>query len=102
MIRVSFENFNNQIIILFIDSKKTLQAQIEVARIARIEIYSRFRQIGKGEKTHLAVRAYDKDGNSFSSLKGLKFDWQVITGGGKIRRLPFEEAPLNVQSQYPT
>lgn len=69
-----------------------------MSRIDRIEIDSRIRQISKGDRTHLSVRAYDREGNQFSSLSGLKFDWQINSGSEKIRRIPLEEASLSLAS----
>jgi len=78
-------------IYLFVASTTVLTAQIKVARIARIEISSRFRQVSRGDTLHLQVRAYDAEGNVFSSLDGLRFDWQVKAGHDNIRQLPFKD-----------
>lgn len=70
-----FEVTKVLIIYSFAASTTVLTAQIKVARIARIEISSRFRQVSRGDTLHLQVRAYDAEGNVFSSLDGLRFDW---------------------------
>ena len=64
-----------------------MQAQVEMAKIARIEIFSRFRQLSRGDKQHLAVRAYDDEGNVFSTLDGFRFNWDVLSGPENIRRI---------------
>ena len=56
-------------------SSQVLTAQIKVAKIARLEIHSRMRQVAKNDKVHLEARAIDSEGNSISSLDGLQFDW---------------------------
>ena len=72
-----------------------LQAQIEVSKIDRIEIFSRFRQLSRGDSQHLAVRAYDKDGNVFSTLDGFRFDWDVVSGSENIRRIPMKDSHMS-------
>lgn len=72
-------------------STTVLTAQIKVAKIARIEIASRFRQVSRGDTLHLQVRAYDAEGNVFSSVDGLRFDWEVKAGHDNIRQLPFKD-----------
>jgi hypothetical protein len=71
-----------------------LQAQIEVAKIDRIEIFSRFRQLSRGDSQHLAVRAFDKEGNVFSTLDGFRFDWDVVSGSQNIRRIPMKDSHM--------
>ena len=56
-------------------SGQVLTAEIKVAKIAKIEIFSRFKQYNLGDKAHIEVRATDDSGNTFSSLDGFKFEW---------------------------
>ena len=58
-------------------SGQTLKAQIKVGKIHTIEIFSRFRQIAKGDRAHLEVRARDDENDVFSTLEGFKFDWSI-------------------------
>ena len=84
-------------------SYQVLHAEIKVAKIEKLEIvglgksskekyFSRFRQIKTGYKQHLAVRAYDDEGNIFSSLSGLRFDWELIAGAKNVRRIPLKDS----------
>ena len=73
-------------------SYQVLHAEIKVAKIEKLEIFSRFRQINRGDRQHLAVRAYDDEGNIFSSLSGLRFDWDATTGAKNIRRIPLKDS----------
>ena len=61
-------------------SNTVLTAQIKVAKINRIEIFTRFRQVSTGDQINLQALAYDVEGNVFSSLDGLRFEWLVISG----------------------
>ena len=47
--------------------------------------------MSRGDNLHLQVRAYDAEGNVFSSLDGLRFDWRVMSGHSNIRELPFKD-----------
>jgi hypothetical protein len=67
---------------------------VEIAKIARIEIFSRFRQLSRGDSQHLAVRAFDKEGNVFSTLDGFRFDWDVVSGAHNIRRIPIKDSHM--------
>ena len=73
-------------------SRQVLSAQIKVAQIEKLEIFSRFRQMNRGDRQHLEVRAYDDEGNVFSSLDGLHFDWEVTAGAQKIRRIALKDS----------
>jgi hypothetical protein len=40
------------------------------------------------------VRAYDKEGNVFSSLDGFRFDWDVVSGAQNVRRIPMKDSHM--------
>jgi nuclear pore complex protein Nup210 len=73
-------------------TRQTLTAEVKVAKIDRLEIFSRFRQINKGDNQHIEVRAYDDEGNQFSSLEGFKFDWAILDGHDNVMRISPKEA----------
>lgn len=35
---------------------------------------------------------YDEEGNTFSSLDGLRFDWEILDGHQNIREIPFKDS----------
>ena len=72
-------------------STTVLTAEVKVEKIHRIEIFSRFKQINRGDKLHLRVLGYDEEGNTFSSLDGLRFDWEILNGHKNIREIPFKD-----------
>jgi hypothetical protein len=71
---------------------RSLRAEIRVARIHRLEIFSRSRQFSRGDNQHIEVRAVDAEGNSFSSQEGFKFDWTILSGHENIMRIKPQEA----------
>eukprot|EP00931_Biecheleriopsis_adriatica_P056141 TRINITY_DN33268_c0_g1_i1.p1 TRINITY_DN33268_c0_g1~~TRINITY_DN33268_c0_g1_i1.p1 ORF type:complete len:2088 (-),score=389.74 TRINITY_DN33268_c0_g1_i1:106-6069(-) len=54
-----------------------LRCEVYLARIDRIEVETRVRRINVEDVETIAVKAYDKQGNVFSSLEGLQFDWRI-------------------------
>ena len=40
------------------------------------------------------MRAFDSEGNVFSSLDGFRFDWDVISGSQNIRRIPMKDSHM--------
>lgn len=45
-----------------------------------------------GDQINLQVLAYDVEGNAFSSLDGLRFDWVVNSGNQNLRRMPWQDS----------
>jgi len=48
--------------------------------------------MNKGDNHHIEVRAYDDEGNAFSSLEGFKFEWTVVHGHDNIMRIGPKDA----------
>ena len=69
-----------------------MTVEVKVAKIQRIEIFSRFKQINKGDNYHLEVRAFDDEGNAFNTMEGFKFDWAVKEGHENIMRISSKDA----------
>lgn len=70
----------------------SLKAEIKVAKIHRIEIFSRFGQINKGDSQYLEVKAFDDEGRAITTLEGFNFDWTVVNGAENIMRVKPREA----------
>ena len=64
-----------------------LRAQVKLGIIDRLKIQSKYRQIYVNDKKHLRVVAFDDDGNIFSGLEGLRFDWTILQGEKNIRKI---------------
>lgn len=73
---------------------QTLTVQVRNSVLERLEIFSHFRQINKGDNHELEVRAYDDEGSIFNSLEGFKFDWVILAGHDNIRRITPKDAGL--------
>jgi len=48
-----------------------------VAKVHRIEIMTKLRTIDVGDVEILEVLGYDKEGNVFSTLEGMRFEWTI-------------------------
>ena len=75
-----------------LSSQTVLTAQIKIAKIQKIEIFSRFRLVNTRDRAHLEVRAYDEEGNVFSSLDGFRFKWDVESGSENVLRVPLRDS----------
>ncbi|KAJ7307312.1 hypothetical protein JRQ81_009319 [Phrynocephalus forsythii] len=78
-----------------------LRCDVIVDLIDRVEIVSRAREIYvEDSPLELSVRALDAEGNTFSSLQGMEFEWSIAKDNGlenlelsrKIRILKYSEA----------
>jgi hypothetical protein len=78
-------------------SGQALTAAVTVGKVARLEIFARFRQIPKGDRQRLHVRGYDDEGNIFSTLDGFRFDWSEVSGGSNILRISRDQAEYRGQ-----
>lgn len=48
-----------------------------MAKVHRIEIMTKLRTIDVGDVEILEVLGYDKEGNVFSTLEGMRFEWTI-------------------------
>ena len=58
-------------------SQTELRSEILVSSISRLEIVTRVRRLSLGELEAIQVQGYDRFGNTFSSLEGLEFRWDI-------------------------
>lgn len=73
-----------------------LRCEVYIARVARLEVETHVRQIVVADVTEVEVRAYDSQGNAFSSLEGLEFQWLVLASQGQ--RQGSASLPLRLQA----
>lgn len=88
----SWSESNSIFVFSNVASQTVLTAQIKIAKIQKIEIFSRFRLVNTRDRAHLEVRAYDEEGNVFSSLDGFRFKWDVESGSENILRVPLRDS----------
>ncbi|CAJ1373846.1 unnamed protein product [Effrenium voratum] len=63
-----------------------LRCEVYIASIERIEVETSVRRINVDDVETLGVKAYDKQGNVFSSLEGLQFRWRI--GDSSVLKSP--------------
>ena len=61
----------------FLETGDVLKVEAKIAEIAKIEIITKSRILDVGDMQALEVVGYDKDGNMFSTLEGVKIEWAV-------------------------
>lgn len=67
----------------------TLRCDVIIDSITRLEIVTTTRELYVEEAPEeFEVRAYDDIGNEFSSLDGLKFEWQLEDVAGQQGAVP--------------
>ena len=59
-----------------------LKVEAKIAKIAKIDITTKSRTIDVGEMQTLEMVGYDQDGNMFSTLEGVKFEWTIANNNG--------------------
>lgn len=70
LIQVSYWNT------FIIETKESIKVESRVAPIVRIEIATKLRSIDVGGYEELQIRGFDSEGNTFSSLEGVRFQWE--------------------------
>ena len=86
---------SNSIVLLTaqdIRTGKMLSCEAKVAQIHTIKILSSIRSIDVDDINSLQVQAFDIQGNVFSSLEGLKFDWEIIQNPELVNKVTYKEA----------
>ncbi|EZG78966.1 hypothetical protein GNI_030620, partial [Gregarina niphandrodes] len=67
------------------DGNAGVKAEVYVAKVARLEVETTAKAVAVGSAETLRVKAFDAEGNVFSSLEGLLFAWEAeaVAGGGR-------------------
>ena len=73
-------------------TQDSIKIESRVGRVARIEITTKFRTIDVGEQQMLEIVAFDAEGNTFSSVEGMRFLWTIESDG------MLENVPLKVKN----
>jgi hypothetical protein len=60
-----------------VHSGRLLKCEVYVDHIVRLEIATTTRTMYKGDVEMLEVYGFDQEGNQFSSLQGLEFEWSI-------------------------
>lgn len=59
------------------ETRDILKCESRVTNVHSIAIMTKLRTIDVGDLEELHIIGYDKEGNVFSSLQGLRFSWSI-------------------------
>ena len=76
-----------------------LRCQVKVGKIQKIDIWTRYRQLSVNENEMIRVAAFDDEGNLFSSLEGLEFDWTITKGSDVIKKMTNPDTGLRTSHE---
>jgi nuclear pore complex protein Nup210 len=76
------------------DSGDVLKCESRVADIKRVEILTKLRVIDTDNYEVFELIAYDRMGNSFSSLEGVRFDWSIEQPSALASFVSFKDASI--------
>ncbi|CAG9312231.1 NUP210 [Blepharisma stoltei] len=63
-----------------LNNGQILKCEVKVEKIVRLEILTTVKSFRVQDHQRLLAQAYDAEGNVFSSLEGLRFRWQIVSG----------------------
>ena len=69
--------FNLKLLSFILVSGDVLKAEARIAKLNQIEILTKVRTIDVGDIQVLEALGFDDQGNSFSTLEGLRFKWEL-------------------------
>ena len=75
-----------------IASGDILRCETRIGLIHNIKILTNMRSIDVDDINQLEVQAFDKEGNVFSTVEGLKFQWRIEENPQALRIIPIKEA----------
>jgi nuclear pore complex protein Nup210 len=69
-----------------------LRCETKVGRIHSLQILTNMRSIDVDDINILEVQAFDEEGNVFSTVEGMKFQWRIEENTQSLRKIPIKEA----------
>lgn len=75
-----------------IDTGDVLRCEAKVGRIHALQILTNMRSIDVEDINILEVQAFDEEGNVFSTVEGMKFQWRIEENPQCLRKIPIKEA----------
>jgi hypothetical protein len=76
-----------------------VKCESKIAKIKRIEILTKFRRINVGDLEVLELLGYDEEGNVFSTLEGLRFEWSIAQPNLEIVPLKVESFKIELMNR---
>lgn len=74
-----------------VETDELLKCEARVRKIHRLEILTKFKTLDVGDFEQVELIGYDSEGNSFTTLEGLKFEWSV-SGIGRADFVDFKNS----------
>ena len=74
-----------------VETEELLKCEARVKKIVRLEILTKFKTLDVGDFEQVELIGYDEEGNSFTTLEGLKFEWSAV-GEGKADFVNFKNS----------
>lgn len=110
LMTITKEFIRNTVIVLVeeVTTKEVLRCDVIVDVISSLQIITKTRQLYVEESPEIfEVRAYDKQGNEFSTLEGIQFVWSVSSGNAQdlsskndvIRFINFKDSYYEIPSK---
>ena len=68
--------------IVFAKERKSgfeLRSEVYVSVVSRLELVTRIRRLAVGEVEGIQIQGFDRVGNTFSTLEGMEFVWEIST-----------------------
>ncbi|EGR28647.1 nucleoporin 210, putative, partial [Ichthyophthirius multifiliis] len=90
------EPFDNIIWIEVTDknTEDVIKVESKIAKVHKIEILTKLRTVNVQDLSVLEIIGYDIEGNSFSSLEGLHFEWNIIQDEKIFEFITFKESKI--------
>lgn len=76
-------------------SEDVVRADVRLSRIVSIDIVTKFRVMSVGQVVEFYVTGFDSEHNTFSSLKGFKFEWFIELDTGGVERVSIKDSGIH-------
>lgn len=77
-----------------------MKANVRLARVASIEILTKFRVMNVGQVVEFYIVGHDAEHNTFSSLKGFKFEWDIVQDSAVVQRVSIRDSGIHQETNY--
>ena len=82
----------------FKETGDLLRCEAKTAFIKRIEIMTKLRSIDVGNYESLELLGYDDEGNVFTTLEGVRFDWLLTENSNLAKFVSFKESKVKTSA----
>jgi hypothetical protein len=82
------------------DSYDVVRADVRLAKINSIDIVTKSRVMNFNQIVEFYVAGYDNQHNTFSSLKGFKFEWTIVQDSAIVQRVSIKDSGIHQETSY--